>query len=438
MAKIRHIVHEVLQQLGDSRDAQYYLSKFSSVDALRFAVVKVGGGVINEQVDALAASLAFLTHLGLFPIVLHGAGPQLDKALQEAGVPVNKQQGMRVTSEEVLSHVRPVIYRENRRLVDALQKQGIQATGIQHGVFECNYMDKARLGLVGCVDKVDLEPISHAIEHRILPVVASLGETHAGQVLNLNADLAARALVQETRPYKVIFLTPTGGLLDEHGQVISAISLANDYEALMAVPWVNSGMRLKLQQIKELLDELPASASVSITSVRNLTRELFTHRGAGTLVSQGERILSYASINDELRLRLKQIVESAFSRRLKANYFKTLQTREILVSQSGGAAAIISCGVMGQSYLDKFAVTREAQGAGLGAAIWQGLTQKHQGLYWRSRINNPVNRWYQQIADVSVRQGQWLTFSYGITDFQVLEQCYQHAMQQPESWQEVA
>ena len=101
MPEIRRIVHELLAQLGSSREAQQYLKEYSGTNQARFAVVKVGGGILRDHRDELTAALAFLHRLGLIPVVLHGAGPQLDKALTDAGIDAERHDGLRVTSESV-------------------------------------------------------------------------------------------------------------------------------------------------------------------------------------------------------------------------------------------------------------------------------------------------------------------------------------------------
>ena len=78
--------------------------------------------------------------------------------------------------------------------------------------------------------------------------------------MNINADIAARELVWTVQPYKIIFLTGTGGLLDQKGRIISAISISGDYDHLMAQDWVHSGMQLKLAQIKGMLERLVEDA----------------------------------------------------------------------------------------------------------------------------------------------------------------------------------
>ena len=149
MTEVRQIVHELLAQLGSSREAQQYLKEFSGTNQARFAVVKVGGGILRDHLEELTTALAFLHRLGLIPVVLHGAGPQLDQALKDAGIETQKRDGLRVTSESVMSVARPLIYRENLRLVEALEDRGIRARSVQHGVFLCDYLDREKYGFVG-------------------------------------------------------------------------------------------------------------------------------------------------------------------------------------------------------------------------------------------------------------------------------------------------
>lgn len=433
-ANVRTIVREVLGQLSSSKEARLYLRQFSSVDALNFAVVKVGGGIIEDQLEELAAALAFLWHLGLFPIVLHGAGSQLDQALVEAGVDTHKVDGLRVTDEATMAVVRPVIYRTNRKLVEALERHGVRAQGIQHGVFSCDFLDRDRYGLVGKINSVELEGIRDTINAGILPVVTCLGESAAGQMLNINADIAARELVWAIEPHKILFITPTGGLLDGNGGLISAISLSEEFHDLMQQGWVHSGMRLKLEQIEQLLEPLPPSASVSITSVGNMARELFTHEGAGTLIRKGERIFKLDSIADDQHDLISELLEKSFSRSLRPDYFKHLELQTILLASSGRAAAIILEGSNGMAYLDKFAVTPEAQGEGLGTALWQRLRSEYPQLYWRSRRANPINKWYFEQADYTVKNTTWVGFAYGFDDYATAVTCIEDAFAREDGW----
>lgn len=434
MTDVRQIVHELLAQLGSSREAQQYLKEFSGTNQARFAVVKVGGGILRDHLDELTSALAFLHRLGLIPVVLHGAGPQLDQALADAGIKTERRDGLRVTTDAVMSVARPLMYRENLRLVDALEEKGIRARGIQHGVFLCSILDQEKLGLVGEVEEVDLNAVESAVRSGAVPVLTCLGESPSGQVLNINADIATRELVWKLRPHKVIFLSPTGGLLDREDRIISAVSLSNDYEALMQQPWVHSGMRLKLQQIYEMLQRLPDDTSVSITSAAHLTRELFTYRGAGTLVRKGESIGVYENPDAETLKTVKELIERSFQKTLREDWFEQLEAPLVLLSETGRAAAVMTKGVDGLPYLDKFIVTSEAQGEGLGAAIWQVVRARYPALYWRSRNTNPVTPWYFQQADSSNRSDGWVVFTIGVEDPEMRERCVRDSLARDSGW----
>ena len=133
--KTRQIIREVLTQLSSSHEAQYYLEQYSSTDEMRFAVIKVGGGILAERLDDLAASLAVIRHLGLHPIIVHGAGPQIDAAVKNAGIENKKVNGLRVSSEEVMAVARPAMYKANRELVTALEHHQVRAASFLHSVF---------------------------------------------------------------------------------------------------------------------------------------------------------------------------------------------------------------------------------------------------------------------------------------------------------------
>ena len=420
----------LLRNMGGRKEVGDYLRHYSSVDLQKFAVIKIGGGILDDQLDGVAASLSYLHQVGLSPMVVHGAGPQLDRALSEAGVETPRVDGLRVTPPEALDVVRRVCQEQNLELVAALEARGCGARPIATGVFEASPLDHARCGLVGTVTGVDVKPVVASIAAGRLPIMTSLATSSTGQLLNVNADEAARALARTFEPHKIIFLTPTGGLLDHDGQIISAVNLAEDYEPLMANSWVNGGMRLKLQQIRDLLLELPISSSVSITSPSHLARELFTHRGAGTLVRRGETVSCHESFDSiDLQL-LRELLESCFGRTLAPSYFEDKKCYRTYVSEGYRATAVL-IEEAGLPYLDKFAVTRKAQGEGLGGSLWARMRRDTPKLFWRSRRTNDVNGWYFEQADGSYRSDQWTVFWYGMSDFGEIERCVAAALELP-------
>jgi acetylglutamate kinase len=422
MTEMRATILRLLSSMAGTKEIQQYLRRFSQLDADRFAVVKVGGAILRDELDALVSSLAFLQQVGLTPIVVHGAGPQLDRRMREAGIPKRTVDDLRVTDGAVLAIVRRVMREENLGLVEALQAQGVRATSILSGVFEAEFLDREVYGLVGRVVRVDVDGIRAAIKVGSIPVIASLAETGDGQIVNVNADFAANELVQVLQPYKIVFLTGTGGLLDGAGRIVDSINLSTEYEHLIAQPWINGGMRVKLEQIKDLLDGLPPSSSVSITRPSELAKELFTHKGSGTLVRRGERVLRVASWRELDLDRLRGLIERAFGRRLLPDYFERTRLLRAYVSENYRAAVVlIDDG--GQAYLDKFAVLDDAQGEGLGRAVWQVMREETPNLFWRSRRGNPINPFYHAESDGCLKLAQWNVFWYGLAGFADIERC---------------
>ena len=411
----RRVIVRLLDNMGTSKEVHQYLKRFSDLDGYRFAVVKVGGAIIEEQLSELASSLTFLEQVGLTPIVIHGGGPQLNRALAEEGIEYEVVDGFRVTTPDVLRVARRVFQAENLRLTAALRDAGSHATSITGGVFEAELLNRERFGMVGEVTAVNIEPLRAVTRAGHIPVISPLAETADGQILNINGDVAANALVMAVQPFKIIFLSSTGGILDADGHIISSINLSTDYAHLMYEDWLHSGMRVKLQQIQEMLRQLPPDCSVSITRPELLARELFTHRGSGTLVRMGENIRALHDWDEVDQPRLRVLLEGSFRKALRADYFDITPLHAAYISDSYRAAAIICRDAASEVVrLDKFAVTEEAQGEGIGRALWERIRSEHPSMYWRARPDNPVNNFYCRQADGFVRTPEWLVFWYGI------------------------
>ncbi|WP_291841929.1 acetylglutamate kinase [Maricaulis sp.] len=412
---VRQTIVQLLSHMRDGKEIREYLHRFSGIDQERFAVIKVGGAVIQDDLEGLAAALAFLQTVGLTPVVVHGGGPQLDAALAAANIPTERVDGLRVTRDEAIPIIRDTLTQANLTLVDAIRDAGGRAAAVPRGVFEADIVDEARLGRVGEPSRIHLDLVGSAARAGQAAILACLGETADGKLVNINADVAVRALVHALQPYKVVFLTGTGGLLDADGDILSSINLATDFADLMKADWVNGGMRLKLEEIKRLLDDLPLSSSVSITRPAELARELFTHAGAGTLIRRGERIMS-ADSKAELDLdRLDSLVRAAFGRPTVAGYWDGLEIDRAFVTESYRAAAITTR-LDGYAYLDKFAVLDEARGEGLGRTVWHRLVDYAPELIWRSRTSNPVNGFYFEECDGAIRRDEWTVFWRGDMD----------------------
>ena len=436
-APVRAAIVQLLSNMRDGKEIREYLNRFARLDQERFAVVKVGGAIIEEDLDALAAALAFLQTVGLAPVVVHGGGPQLDRALARAGFAEARKNGLRVTPPEAVAVVRETLTEVNLKLVAAIRDRGGRAAAAPGGVFEAALIDEAGLGRVGEPTRVRLEQVAAAVHAGQAPVLSCLGDTADGRLVNVNADAAVRALVHALQPYKVVFLTGVGALLDADGSPISAINLATDYDALMAADWVAGGMRLKLQEIKRLLDDLPLSSSVSITRPDQLAKELFTHAGSGTLVRRGERLLEIADRRALDEAKLSALIAESFGRAPVEGYFDQLKLDRAFVTENYRAAAI-AARLDDATYLDKFAVSDAARGEGLGGAVWKRLSAYAPKLYWRSRSDNPVNEFYFAVCEGAVRRGVWTVFFKGEDDLSRLPDMVERIAALPATLEEEA
>ena len=413
---IRQTIVQLLSNMSDGKEIRTYLQRFSSIDQSRFAVIKVGGAVLRDRLEETAASLAFLHTVGLTPIVIHGGGPQLDDDLATAGIDTDRVDGLRVTTKDVLDVARTTFTAKNIELVEAVRAQGVSAHGLTQGAFDASFLDQDSYGFVGEPTKVHLDLIRSIVSSGAIPILTCLGVAPGGQLVNMNADSATRELVHAVQPMKIIFLTDSGGLKNDTGEIINSINLASEYVDLMSQPWVHSGMRLKLQEIKQLLDDSSPETSVSITTPSALIRELFTHGGAGTMIRQGEKILKLESKSEVDGADITQLINSAFGKTLKSDWWPSLDLKTAYVSDTGRAAAIVSewddflC-------LDKFAIDDTARGEGLARTVWDQMVRDYPSLFWRSRRDNRFNPFYIKEADGFINQGSWTIFWIGETDF---------------------
>lgn len=428
--KVKDTIIQLLSNLANPKEFNQYMTRFVEAGQSRFAVIKVGGAILDNDLENLCSSLAFLEQIGLFPIVVHGAGPQLNRNLEKAGVESTFIEGQRVTDNDVLKIAKKTFIQQNLKLANRLQSMGVKTASITSGVFIAEKTQQTELGYVGEVTEIDLEPIKLSIKAGAVPILSSLAETASGQALNINADIATNQLAIAINPYKIIFLTSTGGLLDQNGKIISSVNLITDYNQMMEQEWLHGGMKLKIQQVAEILSQLPATSSVSITKPAHLAKELFTHKGSGTLIRKGESIMEHHDIETIKLKKLTELIEKSFKKSLDEDYFEKTTIQKAYITYCYRAAAIVTL-LDGVPYLDKFVVAEEAKGEGLGKVLWERVRSDNPFLYWRARPGNSINGFYFSKADGCVKSPDWNIFWYGMTDFSMLENCVKQASTKP-------
>jgi acetylglutamate kinase len=418
---------KLLSGMSSEKEIRKYIERFSS-DDYRFALIKVGGAILKNDIDNLISSIGFLNEVGLIPIIVHGAGPMLSERLEKEKIDFSFIDGQRVSSEKVLQTALKVFAEENTNLVNLLNENNINAVSFVDDIFNCE-INNPELGYVGDVVGVKTAMITKAISKGYVPVISPLGKTKSTQHVNINADMATLALAKEIMPDKVVFLSEVGGIFNENNQLITNININDDYEQLMSESWLHSGMKLKLQQIKLLTDILPSKSSVSITTSLHLSKELFTDAGSGTLVKAGHNISGYDFIDKNQTEFLKSILESSFNGKLVPNYFNTGR-KSYLISECERSAIVLS-NDHSVTYMDKFSVIPSAKGEGLGNAMWKKMIKENRKIFWRSASTNSINKFYKDVADGFQKIDKWHIFWIGIDDLNELMSCIQFASKQP-------
>jgi N-acetyl-gamma-glutamyl-phosphate reductase/acetylglutamate kinase len=420
----RSAVVQILSNIGSKREVQQYLAQFSSVSSQQFAVIKVGGAILTDHLNTLCVALNHLNQMGLFPVIIHGAGPQLNKLLENAGVEPQFEEGIRITDGKTLGVARKLFLEENLKLVEALENTGPRARPITSGVFTADYLDKEKWNFVGKITKVNTKAIEAAINDGCIPILTSMAENEEGQILNVNADVAAGELARQLKPLKIVYLSEKGGLFNgDTNEKISAINLDEEYDHLMSQWWVRYGLRLKIKESKQLLDDLPRTSSVAIIHPDDLQKELFTDTGAGTLIRLGNKLQTATSIEEFPSTQtLKEVLvrdrEGLDAGAVVDRYLQTLQQRPFKAYYDTQLEAL---GIVlpakddnSVAHLATFTITKPGWLTNITDNIFQTLKKDYPKLMWTVRQDDENLTWFFDKADGSVSKGGEVLFWYGI------------------------
>lgn len=267
-------------------------------------LIKFGGSAMDDPalVKDLMRDIAVLEAMGLNPVVVHGGGKAISKAMAESGLEAKFVNGLRVTTKEAIGIVeRTLSGTINPGLVEMLRDAGGKGVGIpgtevfvgekiREKAAEGNPVD---IGEVGRVIGTLLPRIEEALNLEITPVISPLAKelgTHSP--LNINADLAAAALARELRPVKLIYISDVPGILRDAADPTSLIQSINRKQALQLIEdgVVSGGM---IPKVKSAVDALNAGVrKVHFIDGRlphTLLLEIFTTEGIGTEIVREQR-----------------------------------------------------------------------------------------------------------------------------------------------------
>ncbi|XP_071942193.1 N-acetylglutamate synthase, mitochondrial-like [Antedon mediterranea] len=408
-SNVNHDLRRFLEEIGtDPKEARYWLKQFQNIDQMRakiFAVVHVHQDIFQQpkMLEALSSNLSFLFRNDMISLIVHGAT-----------FPAKNQP----TSDELQASRRRV-NQETMTMVNFLQASGTPA----HPLFPGSNVLKAEAtpgsSKMGKVINVNTDPLQWCLGCGHMPVISSIGETSSSQLVSVDVHQATAELAKALQPMKVLFLNDHGGITNEKGEVIGEILIPGDLEKISNEIWYTDATERKVEYMKDLLEHLPSTSSVVITSATTLLTELFTRHGSGTLFKNMEPIHELTSLNDVNINRLIDLMSRAFGRPLKEEYFREISDRldTIYISESYSAAAIIT-NEAGTSvpYLDKFVISTQSQGEGTSDMLWDVIRGKFKNLFWRSQHSNKINPWYFKRSEGSWSNSKWTVFWYGIND----------------------
>lgn len=270
-----------------------WLSKFHGATV----VVKFGGNAMvdDELKRAFAQDVVFLRYAGLRPVVVHGGGPQITRALEASGLPSEFAGGLRVTTPAAMDVVRMVLTGQvQREIVGLINEHGPFAVGLsgedantmtarqRHAIVDGAPVD---IGRVGDVAQVEPKLLGALLDDGRIPVVSSVARAEDGGVYNVNADTAAAALAVGLGAEKLVVLTDVEGLYADwpaSDQVISQLT-ADELEKLL--PELSSGMAPKMEAcLRAVRGGVHAAHVLDGRVQHSLLLEVFTDEGIGTMV----------------------------------------------------------------------------------------------------------------------------------------------------------
>lgn len=265
-----------------------YIQKYHD----KIIVVKYGGNaMISEDLKMqVMEDIVLLWLIGVKPVLVHGGGPEISEMLKKVGKESVFVEGLRVTDKETAEIVQMVLAGKiNKHLVNLLGEYGGNAvgiSGIDGHLIEAKVKDE-RLGFVGEITKVNVQPIFDLIEKGYIPVVSTVGCDNEGNVYNINADTAASFIAGAMKAERLITMTDIPGILRDINDPDSIIKRVNTEEArqLFREGVISGGMIPKVECCIEAIEKGVRRVTILDGRVPHaVLLELLTDEGAGTLV----------------------------------------------------------------------------------------------------------------------------------------------------------
>jgi acetylglutamate kinase len=293
----RPVVQDAIEKADLLIEAMGWIRQFRD----KITVIKLGGSVMEdpEHLRHLLVDIVFMETVGMRPIVVHGGGAAISRAMEEAKIKPRFIQGRRYTDDATLAIVERVLAGEiNESIAARIEEMGGRAMPLNFAGAQNNNVlfgerlmlqgengEEVDLGHVGRVTRVDRDTIENLCYAGQVPVIPSMCETDSGEKLNVNADTAATAVAQALGAEKLVFLSDVNGVRRDRNDPESLIHslTAIDARRLIAEGAIEAGMIPKVEACLETLQKGVRKIHIIDGRIRHsLMLEIYTNKGIGT------------------------------------------------------------------------------------------------------------------------------------------------------------
>ncbi|MEY2481225.1 MAG: acetylglutamate kinase [Verrucomicrobiota bacterium] len=286
-------MEEIIGKAGTLLEALPYIQRFRS----QVFVVKYGGSFMDSP-DAserhrVARDIVFLEAVGINPVVVHGGGKAITRALENSGAKAEFVAGQRVTDADTVEIVERVLSREiNPEIVGAIEEFGGKAKGFSGAeIFRCKKFSLANenvdLGFVGEVTEVNIDPLRECIRRSITPVISPTARGEDGKIYNCNADVTAAQTAISLKARRLVFMSDVPGLLRDPNDPATLIRHLRVMEVpeLRRTGVIGEGMIPKVESALAAIESgVEKVQFVDGRVPHSVLLEIFTDAGVGTEV----------------------------------------------------------------------------------------------------------------------------------------------------------
>lgn len=289
-------MQEAIERVKSILESLPYIREFNG----KTIVIKYGGAAMvkEELKESFATDIVMLKYIGMFPVIVHGGGPEINQMLKNLNLSTEFRRGHRVTDAATMEVVEMILSgKVNKQIVSLIQSKGGRSVGIsgrdaQTAIAEITKMEVEDekgnifledLGLVGKITKVNSGLLEAMCKDGFIPVLSPVAENTEGQALNINADTMAGAIAAEMKAEKLILLTDTEGVMID-GKLCNQMKQGEIKDNIKSGK-ISGGMIPKVQCCLDALTGGVRKTHIIDGRVQHsILLELFTKEGIGTMI----------------------------------------------------------------------------------------------------------------------------------------------------------